>query len=120
MVRVTSSKELNDQEVLKRFLLAAGAIAAFLVWSHQPGRRSAKEIITGLKAAVLQGLFVPVMMTDVETMIGVKQLMSALVNLIPSPAENKPVKVEGAKVEGARRNRMGVKYRAGGKRKSEV
>jgi hypothetical protein len=25
-------------------LLAAGAIAAFLVWSHQPGRRAAEEI----------------------------------------------------------------------------
>ena len=28
-------------------LLAAGSIAAFLVWSHQPGRRVAEEISTG-------------------------------------------------------------------------
>jgi len=65
----------------------------------EEGGLTSAEIISGLKSAVIKGLFVPVMMSDVETQVGIKQVMKAMINLIPSPAEMAPIKVEGAKGE---------------------
>jgi len=63
------------------------------------GELTSEEIVLGLKGAVHQGLFVPIMFADSDTMTGIKQLLDTMINLIPSPADIPALKVEGAKGE---------------------
>lgn len=63
------------------------------------GTLTPEEIVQGLKAAVNQGLFVPVLFADAETMVGIKQVMEIMIKIIPSPVENPALKVKGVQGE---------------------
>lgn len=55
---------------------------------------SNEEINSGLKAAVMEGVFVPVVPTAGATNLGAAQLMDLIVAALPSPAERTPFKAE--------------------------
>ncbi len=54
-----------------------------------------EEIRRGLRAAVLKGSVVPVVVTAATENIGTRALLDALVAFAPSPADRGPVKAEG-------------------------
>lgn len=58
------------------------------------GELTAEEIQAGLRGAVQQNTFAPVILTDVDTKVGLEQLLDLLIALMPSPAD---VPVEQAK-----------------------
>ncbi|MEN8240404.1 MAG: elongation factor G [Chloroflexota bacterium] len=61
------------------------------------GELSAEEIMSGLRGAVLQGAFVPVLLSDVDDEVGLSQLLDVMISIMPSPTE-RPVELgEGAK-----------------------
>ncbi len=51
------------------------------------GELSADEIQAGLRSAVQQSTFAPVILTDVDTGVGLTQLLDLLIALMPSPAD---------------------------------
>lgn len=55
-----------------------------------------EEIRRGLRAAILKGNIVPVLVTAAMENIGTRALLDALVAYAPSPADRGPVKAEGA------------------------
>ncbi|MBN1954601.1 MAG: elongation factor G [Anaerolineae bacterium] len=55
-----------------------------------------EEIHSGLRAAILKGGVVPVLMTSATDSVGVKALMDALITYAPSPTDRGPVTAEGA------------------------
>ncbi|HBX67942.1 MAG TPA: elongation factor G [Chloroflexi bacterium] len=55
-----------------------------------------KEVINGLKAAVLAGTSVPVFVTAGTAEIGLAPLLDAIVNLLPSPDQMPPAVAQGA------------------------
>ncbi len=57
--------------------------------------RSAEEIQRGLLKVVRSGAYVPVFVAAGAAEIGLKPLLDAMVNLIPSPAEVSPAKAQG-------------------------
>jgi elongation factor G len=63
------------------------------------GELSGAEIMSGLKGVVTGGLFVPVFACDASDQVGVKQLLDAFLELMPSPADAPAVKAQGAKGE---------------------
>lgn len=63
------------------------------------GELSGAEIMKGLKGVVTGGLFVPVFACDASDQVGVKQLLDAFLELMPSPADAPAVKAQGAKGE---------------------
>ncbi len=65
----------------------------------EDGELTADEIVQGLKAAVSQGLFVPVLFADAETMAGIKQILDVMIKMIPSPVELPALKVKGVQGE---------------------
>lgn len=48
---------------------------------------SAAEIQKGLRSVILQNEFAPVLITDIDSQVGLTQLMDLLVTLMPSPAD---------------------------------
>ncbi len=54
-----------------------------------------EEIRRGLRAAILKGSVVPVLVTAATENIGTRALLDALVAFAPSPADRGPVKAEG-------------------------
>jgi elongation factor G len=57
---------------------------------------SAEEVVNGFRQSVLSGRFIPVFVTAASNALGVVPLMEAMVDLLPSPADSKPCKAEGA------------------------
>jgi elongation factor G len=57
---------------------------------------SAEEVAKGFRQSVLSGRFIPVFVTAASNAYGVVPLMEAMVDLLPSPADSKPRKAEGA------------------------
>lgn len=55
---------------------------------------SNEEINSGLKAAVMEGVFVPVIPTAATANLGASQLLDLIVAALPSPAERTPFKAE--------------------------
>ncbi|MFW6195563.1 MAG: elongation factor G, partial [Chloroflexota bacterium] len=51
---------------------------------------SSEDLIAGLKAGVRSGAIVPVLATSVSAEVGVKELLDAIVDLLPSPADALP------------------------------
>ena len=60
---------------------------------------SAEEVMRGLKAVVMQGDYVPVFAAAGEKEIGLAPLLEAMLALMPSPAEAKPLPAEDANGE---------------------
>ena len=60
---------------------------------------SAEEVMRGLKAVVMQGDYVPVFAAAGEKEIGLAPLVEAMLALMPSPAEAKPLPAEDANGE---------------------
>jgi len=58
------------------------------------GELTAEEIQAGLRSVVHQNFFAPVIIADVDTQVGLSQLLDLTVSLMPSPSE---VKAEVAK-----------------------
>ncbi|MGD8455026.1 MAG: elongation factor G [Anaerolineales bacterium] len=63
------------------------------------GQLSPEEIMKGFKNIVQQGLIVPIFVTDADNKVGLTQLLDAVINLIPSPADAPAEKAQGAKGE---------------------
>ncbi len=57
---------------------------------------SADEVAKGFRKAIISGNFIPVFVTAACNTLGVVPLMEAMVSLLPSPAEAKAQKAEGA------------------------
>ncbi len=57
------------------------------------------EVFSGLKGAVMAKTFAPVLVSSGTAEVGLAPLLTALVKLMPSPAEVPPVIAEGAKGE---------------------
>jgi elongation factor G len=57
---------------------------------------SAEEVANGFRQSVLSGRFIPVFLTAASNAYGIVPLMEAMVDLLPSPADSKPRKAEGA------------------------
>lgn len=51
------------------------------------GELTAEEIQAGLRGAVLQNTFVPVLLADVDTNVGLTQLLDLISSLMPSPTD---------------------------------
>ncbi len=60
---------------------------------------SAEEVMRGLKAVVMQGDYVPVFAAAGEKEVGLVPLLEAMLALMPSPAEAKPLPAEDANGE---------------------
>ncbi|MCJ7825416.1 MAG: elongation factor G, partial [Anaerolineales bacterium] len=60
---------------------------------------TAEEIAKGFKSVVRTGRFIPVFVNAASKATGVVPLMEAMIDLLPSPAEVEPVKVQGASGE---------------------
>lgn len=78
---------------------AAESDDALMEKYFESGELSVEEISNGLKVVVKEGLFVPVLIADVDSKVGLTQLMDAMVTMIPSPADAPPEKAQGAKGE---------------------
>ncbi len=63
------------------------------------GELTAEEIQTGLRSVVMQNSFAPVLLADVDTKVGLTQLMDLLVTLMPSPANVDPIAAESPRGE---------------------
>jgi elongation factor G len=61
----------------------------------ESGELSADELMRGLKSAVRSGLYVPVFLAAGAHEKGVLPLLNAILNLMPSPAEEPPVTAQG-------------------------
>ena len=59
------------------------------------GELSTEELMRGLKAAVHSGLYVPVFLAAGSHEKGILPLLNAILNLMPSPAEEPPVTAQG-------------------------
>ena len=57
---------------------------------------SAEEVANGFRQSVFSGRFIPVFVTAASNTNGVVPLMDAMVDLLPSPADSKSRKAEGA------------------------
>ncbi|MCK5635425.1 MAG: elongation factor G [Anaerolineales bacterium] len=57
---------------------------------------TAEEIAKGFKSVVRSGRFIPVFVSAASKLTGVVPLMEAMIELLPSPADADPVKVQGA------------------------
>lgn len=78
---------------------AAESDDALMEKYFESGELSAEEISNGLKAVVKEGLFVPVLLTDVDSQVGLIQLLDAFASMVPSPAEAPAETAQGAKGE---------------------
>jgi elongation factor G len=54
-----------------------------------------EEIRRGLRAAILEGTAVPVMVTAATENVGVKALLETVINYAPAPADREPIVAEG-------------------------
>ncbi len=57
---------------------------------------SNEEVANGFRKAVSSGRFIPVFLTAAANAYGIVPLMEAMVDLLPSPADSKPKKADGA------------------------
>lgn len=92
-------KDAAEEARMELIEAAAEGDDALMEKYFEEGELTSDEITMGLKAAVIKGLFVPVLMADVETQAGITQLLQAMVDFIPNPSEKEAVKVEGVKGE---------------------
>ncbi|MGD2027069.1 MAG: elongation factor G [Anaerolineales bacterium] len=58
------------------------------------GELTAEEIQSGLRSAVLQSTFAPVLLADIDTQVGLTQLLDLLISLMPSPTNAPPEPAE--------------------------
>jgi elongation factor G len=56
---------------------------------------SPKEVMQGLRGAILEGAYLPVFVSAATAEIGLAPLLEAIVELIPSPADVPPAKAQG-------------------------
>ncbi|MCJ7582961.1 MAG: elongation factor G, partial [Candidatus Aminicenantes bacterium] len=63
------------------------------------GKLSTEDIITGLSSVIHDGSFVPVFVAAGGAGIGVAPLLDAIINLLPSPEDAKPVTAKGSSGE---------------------
>jgi elongation factor G len=63
------------------------------------GELSPEEIMSGLRGAVLQGAFVPVLLSDVDDEVGLSQLLDVMISIMPSPTDRPAEIADGAKGE---------------------
>ncbi len=90
--------DLADQAEEARVQLIEAAAEADdeLIMKYLEGEElSEEEIRRGLRAAVLQGAAVPVIVTAATESIGTKALLETLVSYAPSPADREPVAADG-------------------------
>ena len=94
--------ELSDEVEAARMELveaAAESDDALMEKYFESGELSGEEIAKGLKTVVQQGLFIPVFIADVDSKVGLTQLLDAFISMIPSPSDAPPEKADGAKGE---------------------
>ena len=79
----------DDAEEARMELVEAAAEGddALLEKYLEGGELTADEIQSGLRSVVLQNLFAPVIITDVDTKVGLTQLFDLIVSLMPSPTD---------------------------------
>jgi elongation factor G len=63
------------------------------------GELTSAEIEKGLRSVVLQAEFAPVLLADVDSQVGLNQLMDLIVSLMPSPSDAPVEKAESPKGE---------------------
>ncbi len=94
--------ELADEAEEARMELVEAAAEgddALLEKYLEGGELSAEEIMAGLRSVVHQNLFAPVLVADVDSKVGINQLLDLIVALLPSPADVPAEKTDGAKGE---------------------
>jgi len=82
--------ELADEAEEARMALVEAAAEgddALLEKYLEGGELSADEIQAGLRSVVLQNLFAPVIITDIDTKVGLNQLLDLVIGLMPSPSD---------------------------------
>ena len=87
----------DDAETARMELIEAAAEGedALLEKYLEGSELSSDEILRGLKQVVLSGAYIPVMVAAGSAEIGIGPVLDALVNLMPSPVEAKPIVGEG-------------------------
>ncbi len=88
----------DDAEEARMELVEAAAEGddALLEKYLEGGELTADEIQSGLRSVVHQNAFAPVMITDIDTQVGLNQLLDLIVSLMPSPVEVEAEKAKGA------------------------
>lgn len=92
--------ELADEAEEARMELVEAAAEgddALLEKYLEGGELTADEIAAGLRSAVLSCTFAPVLITDIDTKVGINQLLELAIKLLPSPADVEPEIAAGAK-----------------------
>lgn len=90
-------KEMGEKIREKLIDAAAETDDALLEKYLEGGELTAEEIAKGLKKAVCDGSLIPVLCGSTEKEVGVKELLDAICNLLPSPEDRGDVKAkEGA------------------------
>ncbi len=94
--------ELADEAEEARMELVEAAAEgddALLEKYLEGGELSAEEISQGLRAVVQSNTFVPVLLADVDTKVGLNQLLDLIISLLPSPADVAPEVAQSPKGE---------------------
>ncbi len=61
----------------------------------ETGELTQEEVIRGFRKAIINGSFVPVLVSAGTAMIGLAPLLDAIINFLPSPKDVPPAKAEG-------------------------
>jgi len=92
-------KEAADSAHLALIEVAAEGDDALLEKYLEGVELSTNEIVKGLASIILSGTYVPVFVASASTEIGIAPLLDAILTLLPSPAEAKPVPAKGKEGE---------------------
>lgn len=95
----TDLKDEAESAHMELVEAAAEGEDALLEKYLETGELSAEEIIKGLKSAVLSGTFIPVFVSAASAETGIKPLLDAIIDLLPSPQEVPPAVAKGANGE---------------------
>jgi elongation factor G len=90
--------DMVDQAEEARIQLIEAAAEADdeLIMKYLEGEElTEEEIRRGLRAAILEGTAVPVMVTAATENVGVKALLETVINYAPAPADREPIVAEG-------------------------
>jgi elongation factor G len=89
-------KEAAEEARMELIEAAAEGEDSLLEKYLDSGELTEEEIMRGLRKIVLNGSFIPVLVSAAGNEKGVRRLLDAMINLLPSPADIPAVKAQGA------------------------
>lgn len=92
----TDYKEAAEEARMELIEAAAEGEDSLLEKYLDSGELTEEEIMRGLRKIVLNGSFIPVLVSAAGNEKGVRRLLDAMINLLPSPADIPAVKAQGA------------------------